>query len=211
MRIRDSVNSSGKNVAENVAYNGTDGTFTDLRKPYRTPNSFPENNKQADAAELLAANAEMIAEVAVEKMVADTGYSVPTGNTACTDDIKDFLQKSLYHNLKWGGNDRVYDAANYFLKYVTTSNQSKYVTAFNNAKGYAAKVLRNLPILRHPHTTHAQQYETITLDRATYGTVPNLTQDAANLINANNKFISCLLYTSPSPRDPTKSRMPSSA
>ena len=69
----------------------------------------------------------MIAEVAVEKMVADTGYSVPTGNTACTDDIKDFLQKSLYHNLKWGGNDRVYDAANYFLKHVTTSNQSKYV------------------------------------------------------------------------------------
>ena len=44
----------------------------------------------------------MIAEVAVEKMVADTGYSVPTGNTACTDDIKDFLQKSLYHNLKMG-------------------------------------------------------------------------------------------------------------
>ncbi|BCU98546.1 MAG: hypothetical protein CM15mV22_1780 [Eurybiavirus sp.] len=58
----------------------------------------------------------MIAEVAVEKMVADTGYSVPTGNTACTDDIKDFLQKSLYHNLKWGGNDRVYDAAITSLK-----------------------------------------------------------------------------------------------
>ena len=169
---------------------GTDGTFQDIRKPYRTPNSFPVNNKQADAAELIAANAEMIAEVAVEKMVADTGYSVPTGNTACTDDIKDFLQKSLYHNLKWGGNDRVYDAANYFLKDVTTSNQSKYVTAFNNAKGYATKVLRNLPILRHPHTTHPQVYETITLDRATYGTVPNLTQDASNLINANNKFIS---------------------
>ena len=184
------VNSSGKNEAEGTTYTGTDGTFTDLRKPYRTPNSFPENNKQADAADLLAANAEMIAELSVEKMVADTGYSVPTGNTACTDDISDFLKKSLYHNLKWGGNDRVYDAANYFLKDVTTSNQSKYVTAFNNAKGYAAKVIRNLPILRHPHTTHPQQYETITLDRATYGTVPNLTQDAANLINTNNKFIS---------------------
>jgi len=173
-----------------TATTGTDGTFVDIRKPYRTPNTFPANNKQADAADLIAANAEMIAEVAVEKMVADTGYSVPTGNTACTDDIKDFLKKSLYHNLKWGGNDRVYDAANYFLKDVTTSNQSKYVTAFNLAKGYAQKVLRNLPILRHPYTTHPQQYETITLDRATYGTVPNLTQDAANLINVNNKFIS---------------------
>ena len=171
---------------------GTDGTFQDIRKPFRTPNSRPVTGfKQGDAADLIAANAEMIAEVAVEKMVADTGYSVPTGNTACTDDIKDFLQKSLYHNLKWGGNDRVYDAANYFLKEVTTSNQSKYVAAFNNAKAYAAKVIRNLPILRHPHTTHSQFYNTtITLDRAVYGQVPNLVHDAGNLINANNKFIS---------------------
>ena len=173
------------------ATTGTDGTFEDIRKPFRTPNSFPVSNKQGDAADLIAANAEMIAEVAVEKMVADTGYSIPTGNSACTDDIKDFLQKSLYHNLKWGGNDRVFDAANYFLKEVQTSNQSKYIEAFNNAKGYAAKVIRNLPILRHPHTLHAQFYNTtITLDRAVYGQVPNRTQDASNLINANNTFIS---------------------
>ena len=52
--------------------------------------------------------------------------------------------------LKWGGNDRVYDAANYFLKEVTTSNQSKYVAAFNNAKAYAAKVIRNLPNSKTP-------------------------------------------------------------
>ena len=53
------------------------------------------------------------------------------------------------------------------------------------------KVIRNLPILRHPHTLAPQYYDTgITLDRATYGLVPNLTQDAANLLNANNKFIS---------------------
>jgi len=169
---------------------GTDGTFTDVRKPYRTPNSFPVNNKQADAADLISSNAELIAEVAVKRMVADTGYSVPTGNTACTDDIKDFLQKSLYHNLKWGGNDRVYDAANYFITQVTTSNQSKYIAAFNYARDYANKVIRNLPILRNPHSTILQKYNTtITLDRGTYGTVPNLTQDAANLLNTNNSFI----------------------
>ena len=168
---------------------GTDGNFLDVRKPFRTPNSFPVNNKQADAADAIAANADMIAEIAVEKMVADTGYSVPTGNTACTDDIRDFLTKSLYHNLKWGGNDRVYDAANYFISQVTTSNQSKYITAFNNARDNALKVIRNLPVLRHPYTTIAQVYETTTLDRGTFGQVPNLTQDAANLLNTNNKFI----------------------
>ena len=107
---------------------GTDGTYEDVRKPFRTPNSFPVNNKQSDAADAIARNATLIAEVAVKRMIAETGYSVPTGTQACLDDVQDFLSKSLYHNLKWGGNDRVYDAANYFLKEVTTSSQSKYIT-----------------------------------------------------------------------------------
>ena len=164
---------------------GTDGTYEDVRKPFRTPNSFPVNNKQSDAADAIARNAELIAEVAVKKMIADTGYSVPTGTQACLDDVQDFLSKSLYHNLKWGGNDRVYDAANYFLKEVTTSSQSKYIAAFNNARDYAIKVLRNLPILRHPHSTIAQQYELTTQDNP----VNNQVIDGANLINANNLFI----------------------
>ena len=164
---------------------GTDGTYEDVRKPFRTPNSFPVNNKQSDAADAIARNAELIAEVAVKKMIADTGYSVPTGTQACLDDVQDFLSKSLYHNLKWGGNDRVYDAANYFLKEVTTSSQSKYIAAFNNARDYAIKVLRNLPILRHPHSTILQQYELTTQDNP----VNNQVIDGANLINANNLFI----------------------
>ena len=164
---------------------GTDGTYEDVRKPFRTPNSFPVNNKQSDAADAIARNAALIAEVAVKKMIADTGYSVPTGTQACIDDVQDFLSKSLYHNLKWGGNDRVYDAANYFLKEVTTSSQSKYIAAFNNARDYAIKVLRNLPILRHPHSTILQQYELTTQDNP----VNNQVIDGANLINANNLFI----------------------
>ena len=76
----------------------------------------------------------MIAEVAVKRMLAaNPSYTVTGGTQNCTDDIKDFLEKSVYHNLKWGGNDRVYDAANYFITQVTTSNQSKYITAFNFA------------------------------------------------------------------------------
>ena len=39
----------------------------------------------------------------------------------------------------------------------------------------------------------------------------NGTIDIVNALNKNSKYISCLLYTSPSPRDATLSRMPSSA
>ena len=52
---------------------GTDGSFNDVRKPYRTPNTFPVSNKQGDGADLIANNAELIAEVAVKKMLAANG------------------------------------------------------------------------------------------------------------------------------------------
>ena len=122
---------------------GTDGTYEDARKPFRTK-QFPVNNKQSDIADAIARNAELMAEVAVKKMIADTGYGVPTGTQACLDDVQDFLS-ILYHNLKWGGNDRVYDAYD-ALKEVTTSSQVSILLAFM-CRDYAIKVLRNLPIL----------------------------------------------------------------
>ena len=89
---------------------GTGGTFTDLQQPFRTPNSLPVDNKYGDVSELLFANADMIAEYSVNKMLANnSGYTIPTGSTACYDDVRDFIQKCVAHNLKWGGNDRVYD------------------------------------------------------------------------------------------------------
>ena len=58
----------------------------------------------------------MIAEYAVNKMLAaNGGYNIPTGNTACYDDVRDFIQKCVSHNLKWGGNDRVYDQAKFYI------------------------------------------------------------------------------------------------
>ena len=43
------------------------------------------------------------------------------------------------------------------------------------------------------------------------GTVISIDGDGAELSTAFTSFHSCLLYTSPSPRDRTRSRMPSSA
>ena len=41
-------------------------------------------------------------------------FAVPTGdNTDCVDDIKDVIEV-VAHNLAFGGNDRVWDAANLY-------------------------------------------------------------------------------------------------
>ena len=40
---------------------------------------------------------------------------------------------------------------------------------------------------------------------------PNIISDMKQYIQLNKEYKDCLLYTSPSPRDRTRSRMPSSA
>ena len=46
---------------------------------------------------------------------------------------------------------------------------------------------------------------------ASYGHVRDLVHSGGRGVDVNNGFSPCLLYTSPSPRDATLSRMPSSA
>ena len=151
---------------------GTAGTFTDLQKPFRTPNSIPQDNKYADAAELLFGNADMIADYAVNKMLAaNSGYTIPTGSTACYDDVRDFIQKCVSHNLKWGGNDRVYDQAKFYIDPGFSLTRDRYVEVFNNAKDACILAARNLPIYRYNGSSSAgtsklQYYHTLTLDTA---------------------------------------------
>ena len=110
---------------------GTGGTFTDLQQPFRTPNSLPVDNKYGDVSELLFANADMIAEYSVNKMLANnSGYTIPTGSTACYDDVRDFIQKCVAHNLKWGGNDRVYDQAKFYIDPGFALTRDRYVEVF---------------------------------------------------------------------------------
>ena len=154
-------------LANNTAngQTGTVGTFTDLQKPFRTPNSIPVDNKYADAAELLFGNADMIADYAVNKMLAaNSGYTIPTGSTACYDDVRDFIQKALAHNLKWGGNDRVYDQAKFYIDPGFSLTRDRYVEVFNNAKDACILASRNLPIHRYGNSTKLQYYHTLTLD-----------------------------------------------
>ena len=129
-------------------------TFTDLQQPFRTPNSPDQGNKYGDVAELLYGNADMIAEYAVDKMLAaNGGYSIPTGNTACYDDVRDFIQKCVAHNLKWGGNDRVYDQAKFYIDPGFALTRDRYAEVFGYAKDACILAGRNLPLYRNPYTT----------------------------------------------------------
>ena len=165
---------------------GTVGTFTDNQQPFRTPNSKDQGNKFSDVAELLFGNADMIADYAVNKMLAaNSGYNIPTGNTSCYDDVRDFIQKCVAHNLKWGGNDRVYDQAKFYIDPGFALTRDRYVEVFNNAKDACILAGRNLPLYRNPYATKLQYYHNATIDTG----VGTLRRNAATLIQNNLDFI----------------------
>ena len=110
-------------------------------------NGSPDNNQGdrfADAADLILQNKAIIAEISVNKMLAaNTGFTIPTGNQACKDDVIDFLE-SMVINLEFGGNDEVYDAANL---YVTGNHvlgeEDRSVEVFGYAETLAIQAMRN--------------------------------------------------------------------
>ena len=86
--------------------------------------------------------------------------------------------------------------------------------------GFVGKVYNGLVKLRNRYENAFAQID-VQLTRR-YDLIPNLVETAKGymsheketleaVIQARNQALSCLLYTSPSPRDATLSRMPSSA
>ena len=147
---------------------GTAGTFNDFQKPFRTPGSEPFADRYADAADNIYANAGLIAEEAVGRMLAaNPSFTIPTGNQNCIDDAKDFIQLALAHNLRWGGNDRVYDAANYYIRGAhVAGEQDRSVEVFNQCRDMAIQAMRNETITTS-HTSISQYTHTVTVDAAT--------------------------------------------
>ena len=85
----------------------------------------------------------MIAEMAVERMIAEQSFTVPTGTQNCKDDVVDFL-KSLTYNLTYGGNDQVYDAAKYYVDGAhVAGEEDESVIAFNYSRDLAIAAMRN--------------------------------------------------------------------
>ena len=128
----------------------------------------------------------MIAEYAVNKMLAaNPSYTIPTGSTACYDDVRDFIQKCVSHNLKWGGNDRVYDQAKFYIDPGFSLTRDRYAEVFGYAKDVCILAGRNLPFYRGTYSSKLQYYHLATLDTGA-GTVR---RDAATLIQNNLDFI----------------------
>ena len=172
---------------------GTAGTFNDFQKPFRTPGSEPFADRYADAADNIYANAGLIAEEAVGRMLAaNPTFTIPTGNQNCIDDAKDFIQLALAHNLRWGGNDRVYDAANYYIRGAhVAGEQDRSVEVFNQCRDMAIQAMRNETITRS-HTTITQYTHTVTVDAATpacqdvAASITTLTTILTNAIGTNS-------------------------
>ena len=124
-----------------------------------------------DAANLIDGNAQLIADVAVGRMLAYyPSFAVPGGNAECSDDIKTVIAGITY-GLRFGGNDKVYDAANvYATNNYLEGEEEQAIYAFNVARDLAIQAMRN---------------ETIVTKSITSGT----NADAANLILANKKII----------------------
>ena len=111
--------------------------------PHVTPGSKPQSDRYADASSLILANRVMIAEMAVERMVAEESFTIPTGNQSCKDDTVDFL-KALAYNLTFGGNDQVYDAAKYYVDGAhVVGEEDESVIVFNYARDLAIAAMRN--------------------------------------------------------------------
>ena len=111
--------------------------------PHVTPGSKPQSDRYADASSLILANRVMIAEMAVERMVAEQSFTIPTGNQSCKDDTVDFL-KALAYNLTFGGNDQVYDAAKYYVDGAhVVGEEDESVIVFNYARDLAIAAMRN--------------------------------------------------------------------
>ena len=128
----------------NSSNDGETGTVTYLTPlPHITPGSLPYADRYADASSLILANADMIAEMAVERMIAEQSFTVPTGTQNCKDDVVDFL-KSLTYNLTYGGNDQVYDAAKYYVDGAhVAGEEDESVIAFNYSRDLAIAAMRN--------------------------------------------------------------------
>ena len=107
--------------------------------------STAQKDRFFDASNSITLNKEFIAREAYDRMLSNNiGFTTPTGDSQdCIDDVFDILDAITY-NLKYGGNDRVYDAANlYVLGAHVEGEESQTIEVFQAARDIAISVMRN--------------------------------------------------------------------
>ena len=141
--------------------------------------AIPVDNKFGDASNLIDANNAFISELAAKRMFdrwnngSNSTYSYPAGFTEqdCIDDVVDVLDATA-HNLKYGGNDKTYDAANLFVTGVysnpapVTGEEEQVIYALHEARDMAIRVMRNQKVYTHLGAQYAHTYTSGTVAEA---------------------------------------------
>jgi len=149
-----------------------------------------------DGANLIDSNAQLIADVAVGRMLAAfPGFSVPGGNSECSDDIKTVLSGITY-GLRFGGNDKVYDAANvYATGNYLEGEEEESIYAFEQVKDLAIEAMTNTPITIGGYSNLEQVFD-LTVIGDTSGVAGIYTStDCANVASAINSYIGIITTT----------------
>ena len=115
-------------------------------------------NRYFDAGNLIEANKNFIAYEAYARMIANpinAGFVPPTGDPQdCIDDVLDALDAVIY-NVKFGGNDRVFDAALFYQNEpaLIDDEQDESIEVYANALVLAKQIITNSPVggLEHPN------------------------------------------------------------
>ena len=105
----------------------------------------PYSGRWIDASNLILSNKELIANEAVERMLFDNlGFNIPGGNQECIDDALKIID-ALAFNVKYGGNNRVYDAANVYINQpnLLDGEKQQSIEVYNHVRDLAIQAMRN--------------------------------------------------------------------
>jgi hypothetical protein len=154
------------------------------------PNSKPIfENRFADAGDLIDANKLLIADISVGEMLkVYPSFSVPGGPQNCKDDVIDVLEAVAF-NLRFGGNDEVWNAANLYITGAhVAGEEQESIYVFHAARDLANKVINNVAVAKSDYTVRDQVFDlTITADPAVgYNTDPG---GCANVQSAINSYV----------------------
>ena len=154
---------------EKVLIIGSHGKTQTYDTTITTSTSTPQNNKAADAKNLILANKNFIAEIALGRMLAQyTNYVPAAGYTTadCLDDLKDVVEV-VAHNVAFGGNDRVWDTGNLYVSGGhANGHENETIFGFNAVRDIIIEVIRNEAVTVGGHTQLTQSMYTGTVDTA---------------------------------------------
>ena len=169
---------------EKVLVIGSHGQSQSYDNSITTFVANPINNKVADARDLILANKNFVAEIAKGRMAAQYPshvYPAPYTDADCLDDLKDIVDV-VAHNLAYGGNDRVWDAANMYVAGNASGADVETIYAFNQLKDIIHQVMTNDAVTVGGHTSLSQAFDNTITNGVANGDCDNAKSTVTTLI-----------------------------